>query len=105
MSSDDVIPIKPAQDFPHWSFPTLDVGYDADSRSVWMSYRADGPPFYSLQTLVDMIAVRESLRGLFASDRIAEFPIRYFAMASNKPGVFNLGGDLATFARSIKADD
>jgi DSF synthase len=52
-----------------------------------------------------MIAVRESLRGLFASDRIAEFPIRYFAMGSNKPGVFNLGGDLATFAQSIKTGD
>jgi DSF synthase len=105
MSSDDLSPLKAAQDFPHWSFATLDVEYDAQSRSVWMSYRADGPPFYSLQTLADMIAVRESLRGLFASDRIQEFPIRYFVMGSNKPGVFNLGGDLATFARSIKEDD
>jgi DSF synthase len=105
MSLDDVSPVKAAQDFPHWSFPTLDVDYDAESRSVWMSYRADGPPFYSLQTLADMISVRESLRVLFASDRIKDFPIRYFAMGSNKPGVFNLGGDLATFARSIKADD
>ncbi len=62
-------------------------------------------PFYSLQTLIDMAAVRESLRALFASTRIADYPIHYFVMASNKPGVFNLGGDLATFARSIKADD
>ena len=105
MSSDDVSLVRAAQDFPSWSFPTLDVDYDAESHSVWMSYRADGPPFYSMQTLVDMIAVRESLRGLFTSDHIAAFPIRYFAMGSNKPGVFNLGGDLATFARSIKTDD
>lgn len=83
----------------------LDVDYDPDTRSVWMSYKADGPPFYSLQTLIDMGSVRESLRGLFGSPYIKDYPVRYFVMASNKPGVFNLGGDLATFAKSIKAND
>lgn len=92
-------------DFPRWTFATLDFDYHPATQSVWMSYKADGPPFYSLQTLIDMAAVRESLRALFASGRTAETPVRYFVMASNKPGVFNLGGDLATFAKSIKAND
>jgi DSF synthase len=105
MALDPLYQALPASDFPHWSFPTLDIDYDADSCSIWMSYKADGPPFYSLQTLIDMAAVRESLRGLFASPRIELYPIRYFVMASNKPGVFNLGGDLATFARSIREGD
>jgi DSF synthase len=91
--------------FPAWRFDTLDFDYDPVSHSVWMSYKADGPPFYSMQTLIDMADVRESLKGLFASDRIEQFPIRYFVHASNKPGVFNLGGDLASFAASIKAGD
>ena len=67
-----------------------------------MYYKEDGPPFYSLQTLIDMASVRESLRQLLKSSYADAFPIRYFAMASHKPGVFNLGGDLAMFAQSIK---
>jgi len=88
--------------FPHWTFPNLDVEYDSSSCSVWMYYKEDGPPFYSLQTLIDMASVRESLRLLMKSSYGATFPVRYFVMASRKPGVFNLGGDLAMFAQSIK---
>jgi len=96
---------RPPEDFPDWTFATLDFAYDAATQSVWMSYKADGPPFYSMQTLIDMADVRESLKLLFASPVIGEWPIRYFVHASNKPGVFNLGGDLANFAASIKAGD
>jgi DSF synthase len=93
------------QDFPHWTFPTLDLEYDAPSRSVWMYYKADGPPYYTFQTLTDMADVRESLRGLAGSDLRDRFPVRYFAMASRKAGVFNLGGDLAMFANAIRTGD
>lgn len=105
MTQDVPYRAQPAPDFPRWTFPTLDLDYDPQTLSVWMSYKADGPPFYSLQTLIDMAAVRESLRGLFASPLIADYPIRYFVMASHKPGVFNLGGDLSTFARAIRDGD
>jgi DSF synthase len=91
--------------FPAWEFDTLDFDYDPVSQSVWMSYKADGPPFYSMQTLIDMADVRESLKGLFAAGLNAQFPIRYFVHASNKPGIFNLGGDLASFAASIRGGD
>lgn len=92
---------KPA-DFPHWTFPTLDVEYDAESQAVWMFYKADSTPYFSLDTLQDVGDVRASMRALFASDVIAQRPVRYFLMASKKPTVFNLGGDLAMFAQSIR---
>lgn len=97
-------PRLPAE-FTDWKFEQLDVEYDADTQSVWMSYKASTPPYYSLQTLTDMADVRESLRGLFQSPYASRWPIRYFVHASNKIGVFNLGGDLATFAASIKRRD
>jgi DSF synthase len=97
-------PRRPS-DFPHWEFETLDLKYDAETQSVWMYYKAEAPPFYSFQTLLDMADVRESLRALFSAPEIRRFPIRYFAMASRKPGVFNLGGDLAMFAQSIRDQD
>jgi DSF synthase len=90
------------EDFPNWTFPTLDVEYDAESQALWMFYKADSTPYFSLDTLQDVGDVRASVRSLFASDRIAAHPIRYFLMASKKPNVFNLGGDLTMFAQSIR---
>ncbi len=96
---------RKAADFPNWTFPNLDFDYEPETQSVWMYYKEDGPPFYTFQTLTDMADIRESLRAFFASELIEAFPIRYFVMASRKPGVFNLGGDLAMFAQSIKDGD
>lgn len=93
------------QSFPDWRFDTLRVEYRPESRSFWMNYAREGAPYYSLQTLQDMADVRESLRALLASDLAARFPVDYFVMASEKPGVFNLGGDLVMFARSIESGD
>jgi DSF synthase len=94
-------PRAPA-DFPDWRFETLDFAYDAETRSVWMSFKADGPHCFTVQTLTDLANVRASLRALFASNVIGEMPVHYAALASNKPGVFNLGGDLALFADAIR---
>jgi DSF synthase len=91
--------------FPDWTFDTLRVRYEADTRSFWMTYAAGSPPYYSLQTLQDMADVRESLRGLLAFDQARQFPVDYFVMASDQKGVFNLGGDLITFARAIEGGD
>jgi len=93
------------QAFPDWRFETLDFAYDPLTRSAWMSYKADGPPYYSFQTLADMADVRESLRALYASAPPEQFPVRYFVMDSHKPGVFKLGGDLAEFADFIRKGD
>lgn len=96
--------IRPREptEFPNWLFSTLDVEFDAPSKSFWMSYKADTPPCYTLQTINDIIDVRESLRALYSANGPENFPVRYFIMASKRPGIFNLGGDLATFSESIK---
>jgi DSF synthase len=96
---------REAAEFPNWSFPTVEVEYDRASQSVWMHYKESAPPFYSMQTLADMASVRESIRALFLGPEIETFPIRYFVMASRKPGVFKLGGDLAMFADSIRGNE
>ncbi len=89
-------------DFPDWRFETLDFAYDAETRSVWMWFKADGPPCFTVQTLTDLANVRASLIGLFASGATAETPVHYAALASHRPGVFNLGGDLSLFAQAIR---
>ena len=93
------------QSFPDWRFDTLDFEYDPVTRSAWMSYKAEGPPYFTFQTLVDTVDVRESLRALYRSAPPEAFPVRYFVMASNQPGVFKLGGDLAEFADCVRRGD
>ena len=61
-------PLCDPSSFPDWKFATLDLEYDPGSQSVWMYYKAEGDPFYSLQTLTDMRTVIESVKGLFASE-------------------------------------
>lgn len=91
--------------FPDWRFEHIDVEYDAQTRSVWMNYKADSPHCYTRRMLQNAIDFRESLRALLRSDRAADWPLRYFVMASNKEAVFSLGGDLAAFAASIRNGD
>lgn len=96
---------RPSADFPNWTFDNIDFSYHPASQSVWMAYKAEAPPYYNFHTLSEIACVRDSLRRLFDQPQGPPLPIRYFVMASNKPGVFNLGGDLSMFASSIRAGD
>jgi DSF synthase len=89
-------------EFPDWAFETVDVEYDRASQAVWMHYKEDAPPYYTLQTILDVGSVGEALRALFLSPEKDRHPVRYFVMASRRPGVFKLGGDLAMFAEAIQ---
>ena len=89
-------------DFPNWRFETIDFEFDLATRSVWMASKAEATPFFTMQMLTDLANIRESLCALFAWGGERPFPVHYVILASNKPGVFNLGGDLAMFARSIR---
>lgn len=97
--------LRNPQEFPDWKFQDLEVAYDAESRSVWMNYKVTAPHCYSLAMLLEAVQLRESLRALAQSRYAEQWPIRYFVMNSNKAAVFSLGGDLATFAASVRKRD
>jgi len=97
-------PKDPAQ-FPHWRFETLDIDYESETQSIWMSYRANAPHCYTLTMLVELLQLRDSLRAFYESGGARRYPFRYLVMASKRPGVFSLGGDLATFAAAIRRRD
>jgi|WetSurMetagenome_2_1015567.scaffolds.fasta_scaffold49608_3 DSF synthase len=84
---------------------TLELRYDAASKSLWMCYRAEGSPFFSKAVLDEITWVRDSLIADLSGRCGGAGPVRYLVMASRQPGVFNLGGDLATFARAIRSGD
>jgi DSF synthase len=97
--------LRNPNEFPDWEFQNLEVAYDAESRSVWMNYKVTAPHHYSLAMLVEAVELRESVKALAQSPYADRWPIRYFVMNSNKPGVFSLGGDLATFSASVRKRD
>jgi DSF synthase len=102
-------PVSPTardpEQFPNWSFTYLDIEYDPQTQAVWMIYKASAPLHFPIEMFQEIVSVRESMRRFFASGLTAKFPIRYFAIGSNRPGVFALGGDLATFAAAIRRRD
>jgi DSF synthase len=90
-------------DFPDWRFDHLDIRYEETTRSFWMEYKATAPHYFPLEMFMEIVAVRRSLLGLIESDRDGRWPIRYFVIASRRPGVFGLGGDLGAFAAAVRA--
>ncbi len=96
---------KDPSEFPNWRFETLDIDYERETASVWMNYRVDAPQCYTPTMLAELLQLRDSLRVLGMSARAEEFPFRYLVMTAKRPGVFSLGGDLATFAAAIRRQD
>jgi DSF synthase len=102
MNIGDGVALKAPDQFPNWDFIFLDVEYDPEARAVWMKYKAEAPHHFPLEMFIEIVKLRESLRGLCASEHGGRWPIRYFAIGSKRPGVFSLGGDLATFAEAVR---
>ena len=70
-----IIPKDP-DEFPYWDFAFLDVEYDPEAQAVWMNYKAAAPQHFPLEMFIEIVRLRESLRGLRASKRGARWPIR-----------------------------
>ena len=85
-----IIPMDP-DEFPYWDFAFLDVEYDPEAQAVWMNDKAAAPRHFPLEMFIEIVKLRESLRGLRASKCGARWPIRYFAIGSMRPGVFSSG--------------
>lgn len=90
--------------FPDWNYEFLDIEYDRPTQSVWMNYKETSPHCYTLRMLQDAIDFRETLKKSQAIDG-AKWPLHYVVMASKKPAVFSLGGDLETFVACIRDRD
>lgn len=66
--------------------------------------RPNGPPSFTPTLLHELISMRRLLQRLFAGLRPGEAaPVKYFVGGSRIPGMYNLGGDLNFFIRSIRA--
>jgi DSF synthase len=93
-------------DHPQTSYSTIDVAIDAATETCWCHMQPQGRPSFTRDMLHDLATMQSGFRHNFQSRNERDAPpFQFFVMASRTPGVFNLGGDLAHFATSIRAKD
>ncbi len=87
-------------------YQEISVRYDERNRAIWCYYNPTQRPCFSLTVLQEARQIQQSIIDYFKSRTTdSGSPIRYLIMASQVPGIFNLGGDLCLFAELIKDKD
>lgn len=92
--------VQPAEHVP--SFRNLNVEIEPRHGVYWCRMRPGDRPSFTPELLSDLASMQRGLIGMF---RGGATPIRYYVLASELPGIFNLGGDLTVLADCIRIRD
>lgn len=88
-------------------YPTVRVAADNDGAAHWLYMHADHGvgvrPCFRTELMHDMWAMLSTVTTPAEHEPV--HALRHVVLASDAPGAFNLGGDLALFARLIRAGD
>lgn len=84
------------------SFENLSVAYERKHGVYWCRMRPVKRPSFTPGLLADLADMQ---RSLVRRCTVGDEPVRYYVLASELPGIFNLGGDLTVFADRIRAGD
>jgi DSF synthase len=95
---------EPAQPGPtNLLLPYIDVNLDFEQKIYWAAMRPSQHPMITMELLRDMMCVQESVRAIMEEgNREQRQHLEYFVAASQTPGVYNFGGNLAYFADCIR---
>jgi DSF synthase len=86
--------------------PTIDVRIDFEQKVYWAAMRRSQHPMITMELIRDMLCVQESVRAIMEEgNRDQHQHLEYFVAASQTPGVYNFGGNLAYFADCIRRKD
>jgi len=86
---------------PSGSYRHLLTRYDPVYGAFWLILDPKPLPCVSLELIEDLRSFHQWMNDAFRDASPTDLPMRYFIAASNRPGVFNLGGDLSLFARCV----
>lgn len=88
-------------------YPTVRLESDASGAGNWLYMHADHAsgirPCFRLELMHDMWSMLSDVAA--PQPRGSTSPLRHVVLASDAPGAFNLGGDLALFASLIRSRD
>ena len=83
-------------------FSDIAVHLDSAERTFWCRLSPTGRPCVSPSVLRDLTVMQGDVTRWLDGMSDSERPFDHFVVASNIPGVFNLGGDLRLFAESVR---
>ena len=87
-------------------YDNLQVSLDPNTATYWCHMSPKGKPIVTNALLADLRTMQSSLHDLFAAtEETGQRPFSYYVFASNTPGIYSLGGDLAWFADRVRAGD
>lgn len=84
----------------------LTLEFDGDHRALWVRQQHRSSSSITPQLLREITRAQQTLKRLFADEGSrASTALKYIVWASDKPGVFSLGGDLTLFAQLVRDGD
>lgn len=83
-------------------FDNLNVEIEPRHGAYWCRMRPRERPSFTPGLLADLADMQ---RGLVRMANAGATPIRYYVLASELPGIFNLGGDLTVLAQRVRQRD
>ncbi|GAB4072707.1 crotonase/enoyl-CoA hydratase family protein [Ancylobacter sonchi] len=87
-------------------YDNLRLDVDAANAIGWCFMKPVGKPSYTHELMDDISRMQSAITRTFAElPRSAAAPFSWFVMASDVPGIYNLGGDLGHFAERIRTRD
>ena len=75
----------------------LDLSYDRQTRALWIYLSDRAPAYVSLELIHDLLGVDNVFATSMAAQSADMPAVDFKVIASRRPGVFSLGGDLASF--------
>ena len=74
-------------------YKEMSVRYDRNQEALWCYFKPQQRPCFSPTMLQESKQIQQAVIRYFESIKgQEEFPVRYMILASQTPGVFNLGG-------------
>ena len=95
------------QQYSNASFEQVRTRFDEEYGVMWSFMRPEPRPCFTRTALQELLMYQynlESMKGRVVANGIFK-QANYMVLASDIPGVFNLGGDLATFRQAITHQD
>ncbi len=88
-------------------YAQLSTRFDPDYGISWVLMKPEAVPCFNLEILSELQRYNQSIENCGGKIWVdgALHPIRYLVFASETPGVFNLGGQLALFSSLIRNAD
>ncbi len=84
--------------------PQIDLAYNPDIKTLWLTIKPKPKPFFSLTLLTSINKVQRAIHDIWGAGRCADSPVRFLAYRGADP-VFTLGGDLEFYLDCVAKND